>query len=97
MVFSRPIAVERLGHKQSLTDRRLTSQVTELALDGAPTCIDSLWIDLEPVDIRACTASARARIVAVFSHAYLFANRRANRVKVLVRWKLLPCACYGQG
>ncbi len=47
--------------------------------------------------MRASTASALARIVAVFGHAYLFANRRANRVKVLVRWKLLPCARYGQG
>ena len=39
--------------------------------------------------MRAGTESALARVVAVFGaarphHAYLFANRRANRMKVLV-------------
>ena len=42
-----------------------------------------------PLDMRAGTDSALARVVAVFGaarphHAYLFANRRANRMKVLV-------------
>ncbi|WP_454256863.1 IS66 family insertion sequence element accessory protein TnpB [Pseudoxanthomonas mexicana] len=39
--------------------------------------------------MRAGTETALARVVAVFGaarphHAYLFANRRANRMKVLV-------------
>lgn len=51
--------------------------------------IDALWLATEPLDMRAGTDSALARVVAVFGaahphHAYLFANRRANRMKVLV-------------
>mgnify|MGYP003504861303 FL=1 len=51
--------------------------------------IDALWLATEPLDMRAGTESALARVVAVFGaarphHAYLFANRRANRMKVLV-------------
>ncbi|MDT4831183.1 IS66 Orf2 like protein [compost metagenome] len=43
----------------------------------------------EPLDMRAGTETALARVVSVFGaarphHAYLFANRRANRMKVLV-------------
>lgn len=47
--------------------------------------------------MRVGTASVLARIVAVFGQAHLFANRRANRVKVLVQWRRLRCDCYGQG
>ena len=52
-------------------------------------CIDALWLSTEPLDMRAGTESALARVVAVFGaarphHAYLFANRRATRMKVLV-------------
>jgi transposase len=44
---------------------------------------------IEPLDMRAGTETALARVVHVFGaarphHAYLFANRRANRMKVLV-------------
>lgn len=44
---------------------------------------------VEPLDMRAGTESTLARVVKVFgaTHprtAYLFANRRANRMKVLV-------------
>ena len=51
--------------------------------------IDALWLSTEPLDMRAGTDTALARVVAVFGaarphHAYLFANRRANRMKVLV-------------
>ncbi len=51
--------------------------------------IDARWLATEPLDMRAGTESALARVVAVFGaarphHAYLFANRRANRMKVLV-------------
>ena len=42
-----------------------------------------------PVDMRAGTESLLARVVEVFGearphHAYLFANRRGNRMKVLI-------------
>ncbi|MBE0546065.1 MAG: IS66 family insertion sequence element accessory protein TnpB [Rubrivivax sp.] len=51
--------------------------------------IDAVWLAVEPVDMRAGTEAALARAVNVFGaahphHAYLFANRRANRMKVLV-------------
>lgn len=51
--------------------------------------IESVWIATEPMDMRAGTETALARVVKVFgavhpNHAYLFANRRANRMKVLV-------------
>lgn len=51
--------------------------------------IDAIWAATEPMDMRAGTDTALARVVAVFGAAqphcaYLFANRRANRMKVLV-------------
>jgi transposase len=51
--------------------------------------LDAVWLAVEPLDMRAGTETALARVVAVFGaakphHAYLFANRRANRMKVLV-------------
>lgn len=51
--------------------------------------IDTVWLAVAPLDMRAGTESALARLVNVFGaarphHAYLFANRRANRIKVLV-------------
>jgi len=51
--------------------------------------IDALWLAVQPLDMRAGTEAALARVVSVFGearphHAYLFANRRANRMKVLV-------------
>jgi transposase len=51
--------------------------------------VDALWLAAEPLDLRAGTEAALARVVAVFGaarphHAYLFANKRANRMKVLV-------------
>ena len=51
--------------------------------------VDSVWLAVEPLDMRAGTEAALARVVTVFGearphHAYLFANRRANRMKVLV-------------
>jgi transposase len=51
--------------------------------------IDALWLAVEPLDLRAGTEAALARVVDVFGaarphHGYLFANRRANRMKVLV-------------
>ena len=51
--------------------------------------IEAMWLAIEPLDMRAGTDTALARVVKVFGsarshHAYLFANRRANRLKVLV-------------
>ena len=51
--------------------------------------IDAIWLSVEPLDMRAGTDTALARVVQVFGsarphHAYLFANKRANRMKVLV-------------
>lgn len=51
--------------------------------------IDTIWLATEPLDMRAGPDKALARVVAVFGCAephcaYLFANRRGNRMKVLV-------------
>lgn len=50
--------------------------------------IDAIWLAAEPVDMRAGFDTLLARVVKVFGsaqphHAYLFCNRRANRLKVL--------------
>lgn len=51
--------------------------------------IEAVWLATTPLDMRAGTESALARVVQVFGaarphHAYIFANRRATRMKVLV-------------
>lgn len=51
--------------------------------------IDFIWLATEPIDMRAGTETALARVIAVFGAAkphcaYVFANRRATRIKVLV-------------
>ena|SRR3990167_4390727 len=51
--------------------------------------VDAVWLATEPLDMRAGIDSCLARVVKVFGAAhphtaYLFANRRANRMKVLV-------------
>lgn len=51
--------------------------------------IDAVWLAVEPLDLRIGLDSALARVVGVFGaaqphHAYLFTNRRSNRIKVLV-------------
>lgn len=48
-----------------------------------------MWLATEPLNMRSGTETALARMVSVFGaarphHAYLFASRRANRMKVLV-------------
>jgi transposase len=51
--------------------------------------IDVAWLAVEPMDMRAGADTALARVVNVFGearahNAYLFVNKRANRMKVLV-------------
>lgn len=51
--------------------------------------VDEMWLAVAPMDMRAGCETALARVVAVFGaarphHAYVFANRRATRIKVLV-------------
>jgi hypothetical protein len=51
--------------------------------------IDCAWLAVQALDMRAGTDTALGRVVQVFGaahphHAYLFANSRANRMKVLV-------------
>jgi transposase len=51
--------------------------------------IDEIWLSREPLDMRAGPEKALARVINSFgearSHtAYVFANKRVNRVKVLV-------------
>lgn len=51
--------------------------------------IDAIWLATEPLDMRAGSDTALARVVQVFGaarphHAYLFANKSSTRMKVLV-------------
>ena len=51
--------------------------------------VDTLWLAVQPIDMRAGADRLLARVVQVFGaaqahHGYLFANARANRIKLLV-------------
>ncbi|WP_198064026.1 IS66 family insertion sequence element accessory protein TnpB [Neptunomonas qingdaonensis] len=51
--------------------------------------IDEIWLATEPLDMRAGPDTALARVIQVFGsakphRAYLFANKRGNRMKVLI-------------
>lgn len=51
--------------------------------------IDQIWLSVEPMDMRCGLDTTLARVVKVFGaayphNAYIFANRRATRIKVLV-------------
>jgi transposase len=51
--------------------------------------VDSVWLAVAPIDMRTGTDTALARVVAVFGsarphNAYVFTNKRTNRIKVLV-------------
>lgn len=51
--------------------------------------IDTLWLAVEPLDMRAGIERLLARVVQVFGcaqahHGYLFVNARATRIKLLV-------------
>jgi transposase len=51
--------------------------------------VEAVWLCTEPMDMRAGTQTTLARVVQVFGaarphHAYIFANKRSTRLKVLV-------------
>jgi len=51
--------------------------------------VDALWLSVHTLDMRAGVHTLLSRVIAVFGearphHAYLFANRRGTRMKVLV-------------
>jgi transposase len=51
--------------------------------------VDEAWFAVEAIDMRAGVDTALARVVSVFGqaqahHAYVFVNKRANRMKVLL-------------
>jgi transposase len=51
--------------------------------------VEAIWLTTQPMDMRAGPDTALARVIQVFGaakphHAYLFANKRGNRVKILV-------------
>lgn len=51
--------------------------------------VEAVWLCTEPMDMRAGTDTTLARVVQAFGaarphHAYLFANKRSTRLKVLV-------------
>jgi len=67
--------------------------------------VEALWLSVAPLDMRAGTDTILAQVVRVFGearahHAYLFANRRGTRMKVLIHdgqgiW--LACRRLNQG
>ncbi|WP_161566513.1 IS66 family insertion sequence element accessory protein TnpB [Pseudomonas aeruginosa] len=67
--------------------RRQQAQLPAVPSSFIP--IPLVWLATEPLDMRAGTETALARVVQVFGAAqphcaYLFTNKRANRMKVLV-------------
>ena len=51
--------------------------------------VDALWLSIAPLDMRAGMDTLLAQVVQVFGEArphqaYLFANRRGTRMKVLI-------------
>ncbi|MFN4116077.1 MAG: IS66 family insertion sequence element accessory protein TnpB [Inhella sp.] len=51
--------------------------------------VDAVWLCTQPLDLRAGTDTTLARVVQFFGsarphHAYVFANKRSTRLKVLV-------------
>ncbi|KPY89795.1 IS66 family insertion sequence element accessory protein TnpB [Pseudomonas syringae pv. tagetis] len=79
-----------MRHRQSeLANRKRRSLCHLSAKSAAMIRIDTIWFATEPMDMRAGTDTAMARVISVFGAAqphcaYLFANRRATRMKVLV-------------
>ena len=64
--------------------------------------IDALWLATAPIDMRMGTERLLARVVQVFGsaqahHAYLFANARGNRMKLLRCTMALACGVRPEG
>ena len=67
--------------------------------------VEALWLSVVPLDMRAGMDTILAQVVRVFGearphHAYLFANRRGTRMKVLIHDGLglwLACRRLNQG
>ena len=67
--------------------------------------VEALWLSVAPLDMRAGMDTILTQVVRVFGearphHAYLFANRRGTRMKVLIHdgqgiW--LACRRLNQG
>ena len=85
---------------------RLGRRVRSLAARVARVIrVDALWLSVAPLDMRAGMDTLLAQVVQVFGearphHAYLFANRRGTRMKVLIHdgqgiW--LACRRLNQG
>jgi len=63
--------------------------VRRLAAGSGVIRVEAIWLSVAPLDMRAGFDTALARVVAVFGaaqphQAYMFTNRRADRLKVLV-------------
>jgi transposase len=68
--------------------------------------IEAVWLSAVPLDMRAGMETILARVVQVFGearphHAYLFANRRATRMKLLLHdgfglWLATRCLYQGR-
>lgn len=72
-----------------LASRKCSDMFRFPARPAAIIRIDWIWLATGPMDRRAGTETAVVRVVAMFGAAkphcaYLFANRRANRMIVLV-------------
>ena len=79
----------RHSHQRGLAGRGSRRIRSLDARAAAVIRIDALWLAIDPLDMRAGTDTALARVVQVFGAAhphtaYLFTNRRTNRMKVLV-------------
>jgi transposase len=51
--------------------------------------VDAIWLSVQPMDMRIGTDTALARVVCAFGaarphRAYVFTNRRGDRLKMLV-------------
>lgn len=64
--------------------------------------IDALWLCTQPLDMRAGPERLLATVVSTQGqarahHGYLFANARANRIKLLVHTTALVCGARRAG
>ena len=81
-----PRDIDHHGELATARSARLCSLASRVV---AVIRIDSLWLAVEPVDMRAGADRLLARVVQVFGaaqahHGYLFANARSTRIRLLV-------------